>query len=71
MTPERIAQLKRLARRQINYDDDLICEAILEVDALRRSGLDISPCMACGLPVVCLPDGLTMCEDCARKENQS
>lgn len=36
--------------------------------AIDRGGWDISPCMTCGLPVVCLPDGLPSCEACARKE---
>jgi hypothetical protein len=38
------------------------------IDTLVRSGLDISPCTSCGLDVVCIPDGLPMCEDCAMKE---
>lgn len=44
-----------------------------ERDALRaaidRSGFDLSPCGVCGEPVVCIPDGLPMCEPCARKES--
>ncbi len=43
-----------------------------EIDRLRacieRSGLDVSPCMICGEPVVCVPDGVPMCEECAAKE---
>lgn len=37
--------------------------------AIERSGLDVSLCMTCGEPVVCLPDGVQMCESCWRKEN--
>lgn len=33
-----------------------------------RSGLDISHCLACGRPVVCIPDGLPMCEPCAKEQ---
>lgn len=32
--------------------------------AIDRSGFDVSPCTVCGYPVVCLPDGLPMCETC-------
>jgi hypothetical protein len=35
--------------------------------AITRGGLDISCCMNCGAPVVCIPDGLPMCEACAVK----
>ena len=34
--------------------------------AIVRSGFDLSPCGTCGEPVVCLPDGLPICEPCAR-----
>lgn len=39
-------------------------------DAYDRSGLDLSPCCECGLPVVCVPDGMPMCEACAIKEGE-
>lgn len=42
-------------------------DAIL-ADAVRRSGFDIAPCGDCGLPVVCVPDGLPICEQCASRE---
>lgn len=35
--------------------------------AIERGGLDLSCCMDCGAPVVCIPDGLPMCEGCATK----
>ena len=36
-------------------------------DAIDAGGWDISPCDVCGTPVVCLPDGLPCCRDCATK----
>ncbi len=36
-------------------------------DALDRSPYDISPCMECGKLVVCLPDGMPMCDPCGEK----
>ena len=33
------------------------------------SGYDLSKCMACDRPVVCVPDGMPMCEPCAAKED--
>lgn len=38
-------------------------------EAIARSGMDISPCMNCGLRVVCIPDGLPMCEACANGQS--
>jgi hypothetical protein len=35
--------------------------------AIERSGFDICPCMDCGAPVVCIQDGMPMCEPCAVK----
>lgn len=32
--------------------------------AIDRGGWDLSACGGCGEPVVCLPDGLPMCETC-------
>lgn len=49
-------------------DEDVACQF---ADAIDRSPYDVSPCMVCGLPVVCLPDGMPMCEPCARKEGES
>lgn len=39
-------------------------------DAIDAGGWDMSPCGACGTAVVCLPDGLPLCEACARKESE-
>lgn len=35
--------------------------------AIDRGGYDVSPCQACGEPVVCIPDGLAMCRHCAER----
>lgn len=40
------------------------------IDAIERSGFDLSPCMDCGAPVVCIPDGLPLCEQCAKKQQE-
>ena len=37
-------------------------------DAYERSGLDVSPCLKCEKDVVCLPDGMPICDDCADQE---
>lgn len=37
-------------------------------DALERSAFDVSPCGRCGLPVICIPDGLPFCSECAKEE---
>lgn len=34
-------------------------------NAVSDGGYDISVCMTCGKPVVCIPDGMAMCEACA------
>jgi len=39
-------------------------------ELLDRSGLDISPCRKCGVPVICIPDGLALCKDCAEKAGE-
>lgn len=41
--------------------------AVLLLDAFERSPYDLSPCMNCGEPVICLPDGLPCCEKCAEE----
>jgi hypothetical protein len=41
--------------------------ALCLVAAIERSGFDICPCMDCGALVVCIPDGMPMCEPCAVK----
>lgn len=48
-------------------EHEVINSAVLMLQAIDRGGWDISPCGGCGDPVVCLPDGLPMCESCAGK----
>ena len=36
-------------------------------EAIARGGYDLSVCMDCGAPVVCIPDGLALCKPCAEK----
>lgn len=36
--------------------------------AIVRSGMDMSECRICGEHVVCIPDGLPCCEQCAHEE---
>jgi len=55
--PKRIIEL-------LNSDAN---ELAIYKDAYDRSGLDISPCGECGHPVVCIPDGLPICEPCGLK----
>ncbi|MFY8201487.1 MAG: hypothetical protein ACOVLE_12495 [Pirellula staleyi] len=35
--------------------------------AIERGGYDVSPCLICQELVICIPDGLAMCEKCAEK----
>lgn len=32
-----------------------------------RSGMDLSCCRQCGKTVICIPDGLALCKQCAEK----
>ena len=41
--------------------------ALALVAAIDRGGYDVSPCLICQELVVCIPDGLAMCEKCAEK----
>jgi len=44
------------------------CEKLtILLEAIKRSGYDVSPCMQCGEPTVCLPDGLPCCDECGRR----
>ena len=36
-------------------------------ELVARSGLDLSPCQLCGETIICIPDGLALCKDCAGK----
>lgn len=59
-----------LAKRPIPPERSYRCAATLRAlcDAVESGGFDLSPCGACGRPVVCIPDGLPMCDRCAREE---
>lgn len=37
---------------------------------LTRSGMDISPCRKCGVPVISISDGLALCKNCAEKAGE-
>lgn len=52
------------AHQKIADRDDLLSGVAASIDL---SGLDVSPCMDCGTPIVCIPDGMPMCEKCAGK----
>lgn len=41
--------------------------ALALVAAIDRGGYDVSPCLICQELVVCIPDGIAMCEACAEK----
>lgn len=41
-------------------------EGVLLKQIVERSGFDLSNCMMCGHPIVCLPDGLPLCDPCAK-----
>jgi hypothetical protein len=38
--------------------------------AITRSGMDLAACKSCGQFVVCIPDGLACCKDCAEKAGE-
>ena len=42
--------------------------AISLIDAINRAGLDMCTCGLCGQPVLCPPDGMPLCEMCAKEE---
>jgi hypothetical protein len=44
--------------------------ALSLVAAIDRGGYDVSVCMDCGAPVVCIPDGLALCRTCAERAGQ-
>jgi len=37
-------------------------------ELLDQSGFDASLCSACGAPIICIPDGLPMCQTCATRD---
>ena len=38
---------------------------------VKRSGLDMSPCKSCGEMIICIPDGMPMCQMCAAKGGEA
>lgn len=38
-------------------------------EALSRSPYDVGECIRCHRPVVCLPDGMALCDECAALDN--
>lgn len=58
---KRIEKLKNQTI-ELNQKNDALLAAI------SRGGSDISPCRVCGEPVVCLPEGLCLCDACSAKE---
>ena len=67
-------KLQRLAIQRMNQADrmelfdvenqDLPNPFVELMEAIERSGFDVSPCRGCGEPIVCLPDGLPFCCSC-------
>jgi len=36
--------------------------------AITAGGFDLAPCRLCGRTIVCVPDGIALCESCVKKE---
>lgn len=68
VSEEHVAIWESRNREVGNVDITAMLSAFDELQAaIERGGLDLSCCMDCGAPVVCIPDGLPMCEACAVK----
>lgn len=53
-------------------EHDAAVGVVLEVaHALARSPYDVAPCLQCGQPTVCLPDGMPLCKECGEKGNDA
>lgn len=69
----KILRLHRMAKSRpgtsgfSREDLEAIHMAVIVLGAFDRSGYDISPCTVCGAPVVCIPDGLAVCNPCLQK----
>ena len=61
---------KRCETLQGNIIDQEVRYQTRLTDLLDRSGLDISPCHKCGVPVISIPDGLALCKRCAEKAGE-
>ena len=56
------------ANSPLTKEPNTALDAYLELwAAIERSGYDVSPCLICQELVVCVPDGIAMCEACAEK----
>ena len=67
MTQAKCERCKEL--RGVIVDQEVMHQTRL-TELLDRSCMDISPCRKCGVPVVCIPDGLALCKDCAEKAGE-
>jgi hypothetical protein len=56
------AQREWMKKLEFKEDLELLNEAV------QNAGFDVSPCTSCGCPVICIPDGLALCRDCAEKD---
>ncbi len=65
-TEEEEARARESAAREAERDELAALGAILQA-ALKRSPYDVGPCGECGEPVVCIPEGLALCNACAAK----
>lgn len=77
-----IAEAKRLTGEVEKIEAPLVkMKAAVDAEAerqrnawnqlLKRSGLDVSPCKSCGETIICIPDGMPMCKDCAAKGGEA
>lgn len=62
---DRLSEIAGLMRSSAALIGALTAERDRLNDALSRSPFDISPCLGCGKPVVCYPDGMPSCDPCA------
>ena len=64
VTPESCKRCEELQEVVANIANSITARirAIAE-----QSGLDLSPCRVCSQWIVCIPDGLALCKDCAEK----
>lgn len=73
--PDHRRQIEAIHAKCVDTINDLLIgmqddtEVILW-GAIERSGMDLSPCSICNKLVVCIPDGLPICEPCAVKESK-
>lgn len=67
MTQAKCERCKEL--RGVIVDQEVMHQSRLS-DLVNRSGMDISPCHKCGVPVISIPDGLALCKDCAEKAGE-